>query len=91
MIELNRRALLRGALFVAAAPMIVKAASIMPVRAPKLVVVAKRLRDGKRFIITGWDEHGVMVMEEVTYSPEHCAFIPESKVNFRTVERISIA
>lgn len=35
-LEVGRRGLLRAALFLAAAPVIVKASSLMPIRAPKL-------------------------------------------------------
>lgn len=37
MIDLNRRKFLRAALFVAAAPVIVKASSLMPIRAPRFI------------------------------------------------------
>lgn len=88
---IDRRQFLRAALFVAAAPIIVKAANIMPVRAPKLALPRSvMLIDPADWIdlrVKGWDHTGAEIEEVVR--ARHDPDWWYTKVNFSYVESLT--
>lgn len=96
MLAASRRQFLRGALFVAAAPIIVKAANIMPVRAPALyrpIVGAYHDPLTQMVTVFGTDEYGRAKTTTFAWSDYvdkngHNLIVPGQ---WRHVDRITVA